>query len=144
MSAGKLALSAALLAALLGCATAHEQSIENINAGRYQQAIASLTAQVRAGDTRAWNTLGVAYARLGKRDDAVYCYRMGARNGDNTAAQNLAILGEPIPDADLGNISGADAAQRAQADALLEEALFNAAGSVGGAAGYYYGSKPRK
>lgn len=97
----KAALLLLSLAALPGCSSMSERTVYALNAGNFALAEQNAMAAIQEGDPYGWNNLGVVYARTGRRDEAVKAYTMAARYGIPVAQQNLIVLNQPVPTADL-------------------------------------------
>lgn len=84
------------------------QSFALYQAGKYQEAIATGQALVRANPNAAsgWNNLAASYAKLGRWDDAIRCAQQALRidpghqlaRGNLAYAQNAKANGGPPPD----------------------------------------------
>lgn len=95
--------------ALAGCAASpYQLGTKALEAGNYQAAEAQLIAAVAAGDSAAWNNLGVLYDRTGRPIQATRAYQMGARYGHAMAKKNLVMKGLPVPPVDLKSGSSTD------------------------------------
>lgn len=70
-------------------ALAINRAVELIAEGRYAEALAEVE---KWNDPRKWNTQGTALYRLGRKDDALRCFRLGAETGDEEAARNYDML----------------------------------------------------
>jgi hypothetical protein len=104
-----------LVAVLTGCATP-TVNLSHAAAQRGDWAATERLAlqSIQEGDNvgLAWNNLGVAYLKTGRRDAGLRALNMGARYGDTMAQTNLVSAGQPVPAPDLiaRNSTGSDLA----------------------------------
>jgi len=91
--------------ALTGCASSVELGYRAYNNHQYREAAKHFYTCAKAGNAACATQLGVIHHKYGNEQKAVELFTLAARMGEPTAAENLQILGYPVPNSDLAQNS---------------------------------------